>query len=103
LAGVAGGLADYTGVDAVVFRVLFAVLTLFGGAGLLLYLIGWLLLPDEGQESAPVESLLGRGRSSSAIEAATAGRRHRCARARAHPARRRRRRAARGRRGGHRP
>ncbi len=70
LAGVAGGLADYTGVDAVVFRVLFAVLTLFGGAGLLLYLIGWLLLPDEGQESAPVESLLGRGRSSSAIEAA---------------------------------
>lgn len=63
LAGVAGGLAEYTGVDPVVFRVLFAVLTLFGGAGLLLYLVGWLFLPDEGQQYSAAESLVGRGRS----------------------------------------
>jgi phage shock protein PspC (stress-responsive transcriptional regulator) len=71
LAGVAGGLAEYTGVDPVVFRVLFAVLTLFGGAGLLLYLVGWLFLPDEGQRYSAAESLVGRGRSgSSTAEAA---------------------------------
>jgi phage shock protein PspC (stress-responsive transcriptional regulator) len=71
LAGVAGGLGEYTGVDPVVFRVLFAVLTLFGGAGLLLYLVGWLFLPDEGQQFSSAESLIGRGRSgSSATEAA---------------------------------
>ena len=72
VAGVASGLSEYTGVDPVVFRVLFAVLTLFGGAGVLLYLVGWLFLPDEGQEFSPAESLVGRsrGRGGSVTEAA---------------------------------
>jgi hypothetical protein len=37
---------------------------------LLLYLIGWLFLPDEGQQHSPVESLIGRGRGGSTAEAA---------------------------------
>jgi phage shock protein PspC (stress-responsive transcriptional regulator) len=63
IAGVAGGLGEYAGIDPVLFRVLFAVLALpiFGWVGLLLYLLGWLLLPDDGEESSPAESLLGRG------------------------------------------
>lgn len=61
MAGVAGGLGDYTGVDPVLFRVLFAVLTVFGGAGILLYLLGWLFLPAADQPVSPVESLIGRG------------------------------------------
>jgi len=61
LAGVAGGLGEYTGVDPVLFRVLFAVLTVFGGAGILLYLVGWLFLPEEGQPTSPAEQLVGRG------------------------------------------
>jgi phage shock protein PspC (stress-responsive transcriptional regulator) len=40
-AGVAGGLADYVGVDAGVVRVAFAVLAIFGGIGIPLYLVGW--------------------------------------------------------------
>jgi len=51
--GVAGGLGNYFGVDAVIFRVLFAVLSFFGGVGLLLYLLCWLLIPEpEAQTSA---------------------------------------------------
>jgi phage shock protein PspC (stress-responsive transcriptional regulator) len=62
VAGVAGGLGEYTGVDPVLFRVLFAVLSVFGGAGILLYLLGWLFLPAEDESASPVESLIGRGR-----------------------------------------
>jgi hypothetical protein len=51
-------------VDPVLFRVLFAVLTVFGGAGILLYLVCWLFLPEEGQPTSPAESLIGRGRRS---------------------------------------
>lgn len=47
LGGVAGGLADYLKVDPVGIRLLFAALTLFsGGVFLLVYLAGWMLLPE---------------------------------------------------------
>jgi phage shock protein PspC (stress-responsive transcriptional regulator) len=71
LAGVAGGLGEYTGVDPVLFRVLFAVLTVFGGAGILLYVVGWLFLPDEDQPTSPAEHLVGRGgnRGSDTVQA----------------------------------
>lgn len=45
------------------WRVLAVVLTLFGGVGLLLYLIGWLLIPKEGDAVSPIESLVGKGQS----------------------------------------
>lgn len=47
LAGVASGIADYVGVDAVVIRIAFVVLTLVGGLGIPLYLASWVLVPDE--------------------------------------------------------
>jgi hypothetical protein len=39
------------------------VLGLFGGVGVLIYLIGWLAIPSEGDTASPIESLVGRGRS----------------------------------------
>lgn len=48
VAGVAGGLGAYFGVDAVLFRIGFVVLSVAGGSGLALYGLGWLLLPDAG-------------------------------------------------------
>ncbi|MEO9240699.1 MAG: PspC domain-containing protein, partial [Jatrophihabitantaceae bacterium] len=48
ISGVAGGLGEYFGVDAVIFRVLFAVLSFFGGVGLLAYGLAWLLIPEPG-------------------------------------------------------
>lgn len=43
--GVCGGLAEYSGIDAVLWRVGFVALTLLGGSGVLLYLLLWVLLP----------------------------------------------------------
>jgi phage shock protein C len=45
IAGVAGGLAAHTGVDAVLWRVALVALTLAGGCGVLLYGLLWLLMP----------------------------------------------------------
>jgi phage shock protein PspC (stress-responsive transcriptional regulator) len=61
VAGVAGGLADYTGVDPILFRIGFILLALAGASGILLYGLAWLVIPEEGQ--APVgRSFTGRYR-----------------------------------------
>jgi phage shock protein C len=46
VAGVCGGLAEYFNVDTTVIRVLFLILTLFGGSGLVVYVVMWILVPD---------------------------------------------------------
>lgn len=46
LAGVCGGIAEFLGWDPTVVRVLWIVLTLVGGSGILLYLIFWLVMPE---------------------------------------------------------
>jgi phage shock protein PspC (stress-responsive transcriptional regulator)/type II secretory pathway pseudopilin PulG len=51
LAGVCAAIARYTGTDPVLWRIVVAVLTIFGGTGLLLYVIGWLLIPKRGDGS----------------------------------------------------
>jgi phage shock protein PspC (stress-responsive transcriptional regulator) len=52
VAGVAGGLARHLDVDPIILRVAFVVLAFFGGAGLILYGAGWLLLPEDGDDRA---------------------------------------------------
>lgn len=47
IAGVASGIADYFDVDVNIIRLFFVLLTVFGGSGLLLYIILWILLPSE--------------------------------------------------------
>ena len=49
LAGVSGGLARYFDIHPAVFRVGFVVLTLLGGAGILIYAVAALVMPDEGK------------------------------------------------------
>jgi phage shock protein PspC (stress-responsive transcriptional regulator) len=55
LRGVCAGLGRYTGTDPVLWRVLLAVLAVFGGAGLVVYLAGWLLVPEEGAAQSTAE------------------------------------------------
>lgn len=50
IAGVAAELAEYLGIDVTVVRIGIAVLAVFGGAGIALYIAGWLLMPNEGEE-----------------------------------------------------
>lgn len=52
LAGVAAGIARYLGVDATIVRIVIAVLAVAGGAGVPLYVAGWLLIPEEGREQS---------------------------------------------------
>jgi phage shock protein C len=47
VAGVCGGLAQYFGTDPTVIRVLFVVLAVLGGSGLVIYLAMWILVPME--------------------------------------------------------
>ncbi len=61
VAGVAGGIGEYLGVDPVLLRVVFAVLTVFGGLGVLLYLMCWLVMPTRGEQFSPFDTVLGRG------------------------------------------
>jgi phage shock protein PspC (stress-responsive transcriptional regulator) len=58
LAGVAAGVADYLGVDVTIVRVILAVLTVMGGAGAVIYLAGWLLIPEEGTDQSLASELI---------------------------------------------
>jgi phage shock protein PspC (stress-responsive transcriptional regulator) len=58
LGGVAGGLARYFGIDTTMVRIAFVVLTLFGGAGIPLYLAGLLLIPEDGTDQSIAASLI---------------------------------------------
>ena len=64
LAGVCGGLGAYTNVDPIIFRVLFAVFSLFGGFGLLLYGVAWLFIPEEDDDRSEAQHLFRDGRTS---------------------------------------
>ena len=50
--GVCGGLGRYFGVDPVWFRLAFIILAIGGGSGVLFYVIAWIVLPEEGDDSA---------------------------------------------------
>jgi phage shock protein PspC (stress-responsive transcriptional regulator) len=57
--GVAAGLARYLGVDVMIIRLAFVVLTIVGGAGIPLYLAGLLLIPEDGSDQSIAGSLTG--------------------------------------------
>jgi len=58
LAGVCGGLARYFGIHPAFYRVGFVVLTLIGGAGILIYAAAALVIPDEGNEDSVAARIL---------------------------------------------
>lgn len=60
VSGVSSGLGAYFGVDAVIVRLIFVVLTLAWGWGLLLYIILWLVVPEAKTSS---ERLQMRGKA----------------------------------------
>jgi phage shock protein C len=45
--GVCGGLADYLNIDVVILRIIFVLLALFGGGGVLIYIILWIAIPAQ--------------------------------------------------------
>ena len=53
LFGVCGGVGRYLGIDPALVRIAFVLLVVFGGSGVLLYLVGLIAIPSE----APGESV----------------------------------------------
>jgi phage shock protein PspC (stress-responsive transcriptional regulator) len=47
ISGVCGGLGDFFGIDSTLIRVIFALLAIFGGSGLVIYLVMLLIVPEE--------------------------------------------------------
>jgi phage shock protein C len=60
VAGVCAGLAAYFGVDVNLVRLAFGVFTVFYGLGILVYLIAWAILPEEGDGGSILESFVHR-------------------------------------------
>ena len=63
VAGVCAGLAAYFGIDANLVRLAFAVLTMFGGLGVLLYLCAWVIIPDEVDGTSIADNFVNKRRS----------------------------------------
>ncbi len=45
ISGVAAGVAEYFNVDPTIVRIIWAACVVFGGVGLLAYLIAWIIMP----------------------------------------------------------
>lgn len=45
--GVCGGIGEYFDVDPTLVRLLWLLFALWGGAGVLAYLIAWIIIPEE--------------------------------------------------------
>lgn len=57
VAGVAGGLAEHFAVDSTLVRVAWVLAVVFGGFGLLAYVILWIVLPEEGQGASSASEI----------------------------------------------
>jgi phage shock protein PspC (stress-responsive transcriptional regulator) len=55
IGGVAGGIADYLNIDPLLVRASLVGLMIFGGAGLVLYVVAWLLIPVDGRDASIVQ------------------------------------------------
>ena len=55
IAGVAAGVANYFGIDPTIVRVIWALTVLFGGLGIIVYLVMWIIVP-EGESAAGDET-----------------------------------------------
>ena len=63
LAGVCAGVAGYLGFDVTVVRVIWAVVSVVtGGAGVLAYLVAWIIIPEEGQKSSIAGDVVSKNR-----------------------------------------
>ncbi len=56
IAGVCGGLGEFMNIDPVIVRIAFILLTIFGGIGFLLYLIGIIIIPKNPNQQTVVEA-----------------------------------------------
>lgn len=66
IAGVCSGLARYFGTDATLVRLVFVVLIMLGGSGVLIYLLAWMIMPAPSS----TDDMLGQLRTLGELKAA---------------------------------
>ena len=57
IGGVCGGLGNFFQVDPIIFRLIFVLMLLGAGSGVLVYIIMMLIIPEEPIEIEPVETI----------------------------------------------
>jgi phage shock protein PspC (stress-responsive transcriptional regulator) len=62
IAGVCSGVGEYIGVDPNILRVVLAVATFFGGLGIGVYAVAWILVPEEGREGSIAQDLINKNK-----------------------------------------
>ena len=61
IAGVCAGVGQFFGIDANIIRIVFAVITLVSaGAAALVYLLAWVVVPEEGESGSIAENYLNK-------------------------------------------
>jgi phage shock protein C len=60
LAGVCAGLGSYFGLDYTLVRLIFVVASFFGGAGALVYVVAWAVVPEEGDKESILERTINK-------------------------------------------
>lgn len=50
LGGVCGGIAEYFGVDPTIVRLGWILLSLFWGVGIIMYILAWIVIPEQNAE-----------------------------------------------------
>ncbi|MDR0416415.1 MAG: PspC domain-containing protein [Propionibacteriaceae bacterium] len=58
IGGVCGGIANFTGLDAGLVRLITVLLVVFAGSGFLIYILLWILLPEEGSGSSGLDGII---------------------------------------------
>ena len=56
IAGICGGLAEYFDIDPIIVRLITLILVLSFGAGLIAYIIAWIVVPEEPDNLYPVST-----------------------------------------------
>lgn len=62
IAGVCSGVGEYIGVDANILRLALGVASFFGGLGIGVYAVAWLLLPEEGRHTSIAQDLINKNK-----------------------------------------
>jgi len=61
VAGICAAIAEYSGVDVTMVRLIVAVVSvLTGGTGALAYLAAWIIIPGEGEKTSIAQDILGK-------------------------------------------
>jgi phage shock protein C len=63
LAGVCVGLGEYFGVDANLVRLALAIASIFGGLGVLVYVVAWAVVPEQGEKDSILEQVVNKNRA----------------------------------------